>query len=173
MENSKDVTIGVRNFRVTRMTAMIGSWVLNILLSAAFKAQSGGESDSSSVESASFKSLSEIEKADASISAMWITAGSEISEENYAKIQRQCLRTCSMYIAESAPPIPLLATDGRWAIAELEQDIKTINDLIQETLRFNLAPFFTESASKTKAEAAAQAINQPAFPTATALPLGR
>ena len=155
MEACRELDIDNRHFRVSRFTALIGSRILNILLAAMFKAQTGDSGTAPNPEDLS------PEDANALVSSMWIAVGSGLDTVTYTEIQRYCLQVCSIYAtdASDAPPIPLVSTNNRWAVKELEHDFATVNRLITEALQFNLSPFFIESALKQAESARAQASN--------------
>ena len=153
MENTKELTIVNKQFQLKRIDAQAGAWILTVLISAMFKASSGEESSPS--EQSEFDKADPVEKANSTVAAMWISVGTTVSLEAYRQIQRYCLQTCLLYIANN--PVPLISTDGRWADKELERDIPVVNQLITAVLQFNLAPFFIESALKNKEASTAQA----------------
>lgn len=152
MDSSKTVTIGERQFKIGRFRAVVGARILNVLMSATLRAQTE-DKPSDSAEAKEFTALSEEEKANISIASMWVLVGATISAELYGEIQKSCLQVCFFMKQEDAS-IPIIMSNGRWAVPEIEKDIPTVNELIVQCLQFNLAPFFIASASKA-VEAAA------------------
>ena len=150
MDDVKELTIGDKKFQLKRMSAETGSWILNVLLSAMFKAVSGEEVSTS--DQAEFDKGDKVEKANNAIAAMWVSVGTTVNLETYKQIQRCCLQTCLLYVGGN--PLMLISANGRWADAALEKNVLVVNQLITEVLQFNLAPFFIESALKNKPEAA-------------------
>ena len=144
MENTKDVTIKNYTFRISRMTALVGSKILNILLTATFKNQTPTKNDEA--DATAFKNSPLEEQAAAVVSSMWIPASTVLSDDIYTYIQKQCLKVCSVLVQDA--PLILIGPNGAWAVKELENDMPLVNNLIQEVLTFNLSTFFQESASK-------------------------
>jgi len=155
----KDTTIGERKFRLGRMTALVGARILNVLISTSAKQQSSSQNSAeekteTEQEKAMFDSFSEEEKANLIIASSWTLIGTNVPEDVYTQIQKNCLKTCSIYVSPDAPPVPVIMADGKWAAKEIEHDIPTVTQLITEALQFNLAPFFTASALKSGSAAA-------------------
>jgi hypothetical protein len=150
MEAYREIEIKEQRFRIGRMTAMVGARILNTLTLATLKQQSEAKPNvNTEAAQSEFNDSTAEEKADSTVEIMWLAGGPSLSEEKYSQIQTQCLQLCSMYPdSNGAAPVPILMSNGRWAVKELETDISTVNQLIQEALKFNLSPFFTESASK-------------------------
>jgi len=137
------------------MTALVGSRILNVLISTSAKQTSSeAPAEEKAQEKSLFDNLPEEEKANLIIASSWMLIGTNVPEDVYTQIQKNCLKTCSVYISPDAPPTPVVMSDGRWAVKEIENDIPTVNQLIIEALQFNLAPFFTASALKSGSAAA-------------------
>lgn len=139
---TKDVEINGQKFQIKKMTAMTGSWLSNLLVATALKLASGAPD----AEAQPQDDLSPEERATAMIGALWLTAGSTLTEEQYARIQHKSLSCCARHI-EGGNPISVMMSDGRFADKELEQDGVMVGRLIMESLTFNLTPFFLASAS--------------------------
>jgi hypothetical protein len=169
MENYKELLINERFFRINRMTATVGSRVLNVLLSVAANAVSQSTREETQHGREELEKLTPEEQANTMIGSLWVLAGGELSEESYNQLQRHCLLVCALRVTPDADPIPILMNNGRWAAKELESDIVTVDKLISEALQFNLAPFFIASASKPTAEAAAPTLPPPHTPRATGM----
>lgn len=146
MLDHKVEVIGERRFRIGRLTALMGTRIMNTMLASMAKIKESQEGNAE--EKQSFRDLSAQEKAEGTVVAMWIFAGNDLPREKYEEFQKACLQCCSLYLSEDAAPTPILMANGRWVEKELEYDMQTIGELITKVLVFNLSPFFTESASK-------------------------
>lgn len=148
MEASRQLKVGDQNFQIKRISAELGAWILNIMMSAMFKLANSDDGAAQHEES----QIDPVEKANEIVAAMWISASTVISPDTYKQIQRYCLQACNIEIGGN--PVPLVDLKGRWAAPELETNLPVVNQLIVETLQFNISPFFIESALKNKREAA-------------------
>ncbi len=127
MEMYKDIEINDTRYRVGRMTARVGSWVLlqifTKLLPAQIESQLGLDS---------------------------LPPGrSEMSEAEFMNIQDHCLMVCRRYETQSnndEVAMPVMAAPGVFAVKELEHDIVTAIGLTAHALLFNVAPFFEGNA---------------------------
>lgn len=165
---TKDVTIDRHRFQLGRMTPLVGSRILNVLISSSVKTISEASQSEDKTGQASFNALSSEEKARDTVATLWMLAAANTSEEIYSQLQKYSLQACAIYVGESdAPPIPVLAKNGRWADRTLEEDVKTVNKLILESLQFNLSAFFLESALSVVEATKAQVTNQSTIPPAT------
>src|SRR6266700_4601548 len=124
MENFKEVLIEERTFRIGRMTAMIGSRILNILLSVVSKVQTTASAEETEHGRQELDKIDPEEKANVMVEASWVLVGDSVSEETYTQIQRHCLQVCALVASEGTPPIPVIMSNGRWAVKEIEHDLK-------------------------------------------------
>jgi hypothetical protein len=80
------------------------------------------------------------------LTANWILHRlSKSDEEEFNKIQRYLLKSCSLLTEKG--PIPIMMADGRWAIASLEFNLKAVAEITNEAMGFNLDDFFDAGAS--------------------------
>jgi hypothetical protein len=94
-----------------------------------------------------------IKRAEGTVGMLWIAAAAILSEETYAKIQGYCLRSCSYFTTDDqTTAAPVMMNDGRWALKDLENDPISVDNLISESLQFNIAPFFHEAMSRAVAQ---------------------
>jgi hypothetical protein len=152
-EEFKQVEIGKLQFRLTYMTAGVASRICNQLMYSSIRASQNAQRESPDLASSQQSQEPELPSTDAEIQqraedgvmAGWLTAATLIPEEEYTKIQNYALRACQVYDNELATYNPVLMADGkRWTVKELERDAVTVNRLIADCLKFNIAPFFAE-----------------------------
>jgi len=137
-----DVIVNEKPYRIGRLTASCGSWIRSVLVGSI--KVSGEGKDDPELE----KRMSEMdpkERADGLVQMLWTTCGSGLSEEAYRTVQTRCLQVVSM--ENGAGPVPVMMKDGRFAVKDLEYDGPTVDRLVVEVLKFNIAPFFLAGAS--------------------------
>lgn len=140
------------NYRIGRLGAVRGAFIFNIVMTAGGR-QARKELSTSTVEAPTPKQDKTPEEKEQAardfVTALWAEAQLEINEDLSTRIQLWCLQLCARFnpAMPDAPPDPVLMSDGRWAIKELEQDMVTVNALVAAVLGFNLAPAFTDDAS--------------------------
>ncbi len=151
MQVIKDVTIGTANYRIAKMSAKTGSWLLMLLMGKMLKVMQENKPDSNQQQEAQLpeKEQTEAEKlaeqeaaASAAISFMLMN----LDEATYAKVQSAALNCCMLLQVNGAgiaAPIPIVMYDGQFAVKELEYDIETVLQLMSKALFLNLSPFFT------------------------------
>lgn len=164
-EMFKDLEVAGKRYRLDRMTATMGAWILNVLITATMKSNNDNNSSSSSEEDKSLDEMPAQERSDGTVSVMWMVAATALSEEVYARIQSHCLKQCSQFLGEQ--PTPIMMKDGRWVAKELETDMSAVNTLVLEVLKFNIGGFFLENLSKDSVVEAAVVSNPPRSPLAT------
>ena len=140
IQMSKDVTIGEHEYKVGRLKAHAGAWIISLLRG---KAQASGlkraEASPEPAKDAPQPSFEE------GLMATTVYLIGQLSFEEMKAVQDLCLEQCAQYeaIGGKQIPMPILAGPGRWAIADLEYDGPTVLSLTRECLAFNIAPFFT------------------------------
>lgn len=140
----KDVTVGETEYRVGRMKAHVGAWIISLLrgktqASAARRAaEPVGEVEAVDLPKPSFEE---------GLMATTVYLIGQFSFDEMRQVQDLCLEQCARYeeIGGKHIPMPILAGPGRWAISELEYDGPAVLSLTRECLAFNIAPFFTGS----------------------------
>lgn len=147
-ERTKDVTIDGKKYQLSKMTAMVASRIHNWLVTASIKFQA--EQQNITTPAAEEEALHEEERkkdpqkaAAATVAMLWLLSSSTLSEEACTKIQNYALRSCSLYPDDGVGmPSPIMLADGRWAVKALETDATAVNQLVIESLQFNISPFF-------------------------------
>lgn len=143
----KDVTVNETEYRVGRMKAHVGAWIISLLR---------GKTQASAVRRAA-EPVGEVEESDArkpsfeeGLMATTVYLIGQFTFDEMRQVQDLCLEQCARYeeIGGKAVPMPILAGPGRWAISELEYDGPTVLSLTRECLAFNIAPFFTGAGAK-------------------------
>jgi hypothetical protein len=148
----KDVTVNETEYRVGRMKAHVGAWIISLLRgkTQASAARRGAEPVGEVEPIVEEKELSGEEKRkrfEEGLMATTVYLIGQFSFDEMRQVQDLCLEQCARYeeIGGKAVPMPILAGPGRWAISELEYDGPTVLSLTRECLAFNIAPFFTGS----------------------------
>jgi hypothetical protein len=139
----KDVTVGERTFRLSKMPATDADWVKNQLVFAFCKDMKSSGEQTEQPEPTEQWALDLVK-------ALWIKGGVVISRETYTDIQAICLRACAS-VNDGVAGGPIMMVDGRWADQTVKDDVKTVSDLIVQSLQFNLLPFFYDGPSGNSA----------------------
>jgi hypothetical protein len=152
---TKDVTINERTYQIGRISAIDGAWILGRWTEkwAHARAQmitqgvtSGQPDPQWNPEAAAKAPTPKREDATLAMAAFLIP---KLSRAELAEIQPLCLSRCSRYeeAAGRQMPMPIMTPNGTWAVAELEYDGPTVMRLLQESIAFNIAPYFPEPGS--------------------------
>lgn len=142
----KDVTVGGVDYRVGRMKAHVGAWIMSVLRSKMQGVATATDADAAPAEGERPQSSFE-----EGLMATTVFLIGTLSFDEMAKVQGLCLERCDMYerIGDKAPvPMPILSGPGRWTHADMEYDGPTVLSLARECLAFNIAPFFTGAGSR-------------------------
>jgi septum formation topological specificity factor MinE len=137
--NTKDVALGVSRYRISRMNASTGSWLLFKLLDSLRKIMADGSQDTQSAPQEIGTEQRE-QAANALIQGMLMT----LDKGLFDQVQREALNVVGQYtaIGEKEVVLPVLMANGTVAIPELRNDIVSIVQLTSQSLYFNLSPFF-------------------------------
>jgi len=152
-EQVKEITIGSRRYQLEKMGAMVASRVHGWLIYSAMILQQQQAKSSNGSSAPSAEELAAIpvqERADGTVSMLWIGASSVLSEDTYTKIQNYCLRCSKYYDADLSTWSPVVLSDGRWTAKDLEKDAQAVDELIRQALQFNISPFFVAGSEKTQ-----------------------
>jgi hypothetical protein len=73
----------------------------------------------------------------------------QLDRKGLAELFSICLEKCGRYnhATGKAVALPIVQSDGRFAIPDLEFDGPTLLELVQQTVAFNIAPFFPGAGS--------------------------
>jgi len=135
-ETSKEVQILGRRWKIGKFTALVGSYVCLKIFSRISHIAIG-------VASGELKDP-------AQITAILTNQLGDIPKQEFMDIQKECLAVCSEFqnIGGVDAPIPVMTQDGRFGVANLEDDMLTVIALVAHVLVFNLSPFFDEKILK-------------------------
>ena len=147
----KDITIGEEKYRIGKLKAADGSW---IYMTSRRKYQEYQTANPQPVaeETDQSKAFAELpqdtrNELGAAMSAEFMAQ--YLSRTELAEVQRICLGVCGRYSDRTGTMIamPVLFPDGRWAIADLENDGPAVLELTKHCIAFNIAPFFPAAGS--------------------------
>jgi len=127
-EPHKDVAIGGRKWRIGRFDALTGSYITTLLLMQMLPMG-----------------------LDEQVGLGGIVKGKSLMDKGtFMDVQKECLRVCSelQLVGAMEAPIPVMLSDERWGVADIEDDVVTILSLTIHTLIFNVSDFFQEDALK-------------------------
>jgi hypothetical protein len=140
----KDITIGDQQYRIGQMTAADGSWI-RLTFVKRYRAYLATITPTEKEDAEKAPSISP--EQGFAMTANFLLE--QLTREELAEVQRLSLSVCGRYSVKTGTPIamPVLMSDGRYAIPDLEFDGPTVLQLTQETVAFNIAPFFTAAGS--------------------------
>jgi hypothetical protein len=147
----KEVTFQNRNCRVGKLDPLSALWIVSILQSAQLVASkkltlssNGGGVDTSSTPSGP----PTVDQVGDMIAVSWAMAGLGLQEDEQRRAQQLCLATCEVKSGTSNMFEPVITADGRWVQDDVADNLKLVNFLVIETLKYNLTSFFLEGASE-------------------------
>jgi hypothetical protein len=146
-EKTKDVIIGDKRFRISKMTPLIACRIYNWILSGSMDLVKRLDSTKNQPDDSNIESLDPVIRADQTVSMVWRMASTAWAEELVEKVQVHAMRTIAVYPNDDGPPLPVLV-DTRWTDRDLESDALTVDKLVLESLKFNISPFFIGDKSK-------------------------
>jgi hypothetical protein len=137
---SKDVNLGVNRYRIARMNASTGSWLLFKLLDSLRKIMADTSQDGQQSAQEEIGPEQREQAANALIQGMLMT----LDKGLFDQVQREALNVVGQYtaIGEKEVVLPVMMANGTVAIPALKNDIVTIVQLTSHALYFNLSPFF-------------------------------
>lgn len=148
----KDVTIGAFDYRVGQMKAADGSWIYSLFVKRyrEFRIAQMQESPTTTEETPASDSPAPAmptPEVGFRMSAEFLIE--QLSRAELAEVQAMCLESCGRYndASGTAKSYPILMSDGRYAIPELERDGPTVLELTKESIAFNIAPYFPGAGS--------------------------
>lgn len=126
-EQYRDIELLGRKWRIGRFDALTGSYISSLLLVQALPL---GLEDKLGVRIPLPSERSIMEK------------------KTFMEVQVDCLRVCSELkeAGGTIAPIPVLMSDGRWAVEDIETNIALVMGLTVHVLLFNISDFFQEEA---------------------------
>lgn len=125
-ETHKDVEIDGRKWRVGRFDALTGSYIATLLLMQMLPMG-----------------------LDQQVGLAGIVKGKSLmNKETFFDVQRDCLKVCSeiQQVGSVEAPVMVMLSDGRWGVADVENNLPVVLALTVHTLIFNVSDFFQEGA---------------------------
>lgn len=147
----KDVPLGDQTYRIGKLEAADGSWIFSTFTKryrAYMEAQPAAVAQTQPEEGdAPATAASIAPEVGFMLTAAFLTE--QLSRQELAEVQNLCLSACGRYSDRTGSPVamPILMTDGRFAIAELRYDGPTVLELTRQSIAFNIAPFFPGAGS--------------------------
>lgn len=146
IQSIKDVVIGENRYAIQNMDAEIGSWLLFKLINSLRNIMNTPTDETVNAPVAAVEQTDEQKKiagegaTNAAIQLMLMN----LDEDLFKAVQRHALRVCSKYAAVGNEEVllPVLMQNGKFAVPELNYDIKTVVSLTSQSLFANLSPFF-------------------------------
>jgi hypothetical protein len=148
----KDVTVSGKTYRISRLRADEGGWIVVTLTT---KMREAREKEAAAAPKSKKKSVAKTpeEVADeppglTHEEGMLMTATfliSQLSRTELSEVQTMCLQRVSY--EEGITFYPVLIDGTRWTSEELEWDGPAILELTKQVLAFNIAPYFPAPAS--------------------------
>ena len=129
-EPFKDIELMGRKWRIGRFDALTGSYISALLLMQVIPMGIEGQ---------------------LGIKMPLSNERSIMEKKTFIELQLDCLRVCSEIkeVGGSVAPIPVLMSDGRWGIEDIETDISLVIGLTIHTLIFNITDFFQGNTLKS------------------------
>ena len=131
MDATKDITIGDRTYQLVRLGAREGSWIVGQFLTKGLLIP---------LDQGDAKPLDEKE-----LGVVFAITLRDLPENIFNSVMQKCLATVRRYETVAGVPMPVLMSDGRWAIKP-EPDLVELTALIVASLVFNLHCFFAPGA---------------------------
>ena len=162
----KDVTVEGTAYQIARISAADGNWILGrwtekwqersvqAARSAPQSAPHDAEGIATAPEGAAEPTRGNVaaptHEEGALAMASFLIA--RLSREELATVQEICLLRCSRYeeAAGRQVPMPIMVGPGRWAVADLEYNGPVVLRLMQESVAFNIAPYFIGAGSHAR-----------------------
>lgn len=124
-ETHKTIKIGERHWRIAKFDALTGSFISYKLMTHVLP-------------------LIPLLKGGNFNPMLMAEALQGLNRNDFAEIQSDCLKVCCEMQGDA--PVPVVTSDGRWAVPGIEQDTMTVLLLTVQTLIFNVMGFFGDGA---------------------------
>ena len=127
-EAFKELEVSGRKFRVGRFDALTGSYIVTLILMQMLPMG-----------------------LDTQLGLGAFSQGRSLMDKNtFFDVQRDCLKICSeiQSVGNVSTPLPVMLEDGRWGVADIENDASIVLALTIHTLVFNVTDFFQGDALK-------------------------
>lgn len=130
-ENYKDIEVNGRKFRLNKLNARTGTYMLLKITKILPTILESLDFDKLDSDDLNFKDLN-LTKV---LSPIF-----DLSEEEFNYIQDNCLKTVEELLP--AGPQPVLNNNGQWGVSNIEFDMALVINLTVQSLWFNLQGFF-------------------------------
>lgn len=119
-EMVKEVEVGGRKFTIGRLNALTGSYITTLIL------------------------MQMLPFGDAQVTGGSSNSRSLMDKETFLDVQRECLKVVTELktVGGTVAPLPIMLSDGRWGVEDLDTDTITVMTLTIHSLIFNIADFF-------------------------------
>jgi hypothetical protein len=136
-ESHKVVPVDGANYRIARMTPLVGGYIWQRLLSALYKAQDGRktEDEQAPLLDAPKPSTEERMRGMCGVTFMFL------SFEDFQFVQKHCMQMIEREEPAPAGYLRVQLDDGRWAVPEIAANPLLVTKLMVEALVFSLHPF--------------------------------
>ena len=152
MDNLKEFSVNGRPYLIGKMTPLVAHRIYNWLANAAARmvVACAKDAGTATVEETPKELTPEEmkEKAESMVEFLWTSASSTLGEDACERIQRHALGTIQYNDTVTNAVVPVLFPDGRWTDKALEQDAPAVADLILESLKSNVSPFFAKGLAR-------------------------
>lgn len=158
----KIIEIGAHRYQIGKLLPDVGSFILMQMIGAGVKRDMETPASAGPAPDVSRETINS-EDAVRTLAFGAFIQGLDFKAFQF--IQNECLSVCCRMEApldhpEDSIPMPIRMKDGRWAIAEVRDDVNLVMRLTMEALVFNLADFFDQGGLRAVAPAeAAQAVS--------------
>lgn len=147
----KEVTVSERHYQVRKMTPQTGSLIYGKLIGVSIKFVRDEKLQQQAADS-QLAPTDLNEQAAGAVEMLWKVAPSVLEDKACRDIQNDALRVCFYYPSEATGvAAPVLMADGRFADKALEDDGPAMAELIEEAVKFSVAPFFLKGLAKASA----------------------
>lgn len=130
-ENYKDIEVNGRKFRLNKLNARTGTFMLIKLTKTLAAVMSNIDIDKLDSDDLSIKDLNLTKVLEPIF---------DLSEEEFSYIQDNCLKTVEELLP--AGPQPIFDNNGQWGVLNIEFDMALVMNLTLQSLWFNLQGFF-------------------------------
>ena len=147
-EKTTEVTVQGQQWLLRRMTPTTGSYIWQRLMAAMFKAQLDlGQQATEAAEAEEVKDTEPKPTPEQRLRGMCGIAFMHLSFTDTEFMQTAAMKTISRVetMAGVTAPMPVMDSDGRYAIEDVASDPFLVTRLTVEALVFSLAPFLVES----------------------------
>ena len=142
-DRTTTVTIGAAEYQLRRFTPAVGGYLWHRLMWACNKAaQAASQGGADEAENAKAATLTPEQR----LRTICAIGFMQMDLADYEKAQLECLKASSRVDAGGLP-MPLMASDGRWAAGteDVQVDPFLVTQIMTESLVFNLAPYLAGS----------------------------